>query len=49
MGTQKSSGDPCVGPGAGCRAQQGGRAVIPPDPAGTEQEELHEQQGWAVS
>lgn len=25
------------------------RAVIQPDPAGTEQEELDEQQGWAGS
>lgn len=49
FGIQKSSGDPCVGSDGGCRSQQGGKAVIQPDPAGTEQEELDEQQGWAES
>lgn len=46
---RKSSGNPCVGSGGGCSSQQGGRAVIQPGPAGTEQEELDEQQGWAES
>lgn len=49
FGIQKSSGDPCVGPGAGCSSQQGGKAEIQPDPAGPEQDGLDEQQGWAVS